>query len=59
MFLCVALAELEINSVDQVGLELTEICQPLPLTGIKGLHHHGLAELVVFYFCLVGLIAVS
>jgi hypothetical protein len=29
-FSCVALAVLELNSVDQAGLELTEICLPLP-----------------------------
>ena len=32
-FLCVALAVLELALVDQAGLELTEICLPLPSKG--------------------------
>ena len=49
--LCVALVPvLELALVGQAGLELTEICLPLPPSaGIKGLCHHHLTHV---YFLL-------
>ena len=46
---------LKLAFVDQAGLELTEACHCLPSAGIKGVHHHCLAESVTFFsdvFCL-------
>lgn len=38
-YLRVALAIMEFTQGDQAGLQLTEICLPLP-AGIKGMHSH-------------------
>jgi hypothetical protein len=37
-------AILELLSVDQASLELTDIFPPPPSIGIKGVHHHCLAQ---------------
>ena len=53
-FLCVtALASLKQSLVDQVALNLTEICLPSP-PGIKGVHHLCLADISVHRIGLFG-----